>query len=30
MTTTATVGDDDFVNVKAGGFQVGGGHRLKF
>ena len=27
---TAVGDDDDVVNVKAGGFQVGGGLRLKF
>jgi hypothetical protein len=29
-TLATAVGDNDFVNVKAGGFQVGGGLRLKF
>jgi hypothetical protein len=29
-TLATAVGDDDVVNVKAGGFQVGGGLRLKF
>ena len=29
-TLATAVGDDDVVSVKAGGFQVGGGLRLKF
>ena len=29
-TLATAVGDDDFVSIKAGGFQVGGGLRLKF